>query len=42
MLAGLVGLGMVIPGIVLIARDDGAPAATAHVGPTGGSIAVRF
>lgn len=41
-LGGGVGLAMVIPGIVLVANDDGAPAATAHVGPTGGSIAVRF
>lgn len=39
---GLVGLGLVIPGIVFIARDDGAPAATAHVGPGGGSIRVLF
>lgn len=41
-LGGGVGLAMVIPGIVLIANDDGTPAAAAHVGPAGGSISVRF
>ena len=41
-LGGLVGLGLVIPGIVFIANDDGTPAATAHVGPAGGSITVPF
>jgi hypothetical protein len=39
---GVAGAALATVGVVFIVGDDEEPAATAHVGPAGGSIRVRF